>query len=378
MALNRNLDFIQKELRNIRNQNLYRELKYGEISGPYIKFNKKRAINLSSNDYLALASKKMQVQQMQSSSRLIAGNDPFFKKLEEKLATHKQKQASLVFPTGYMTNLGVISSLARKGDTIFSDELNHASIIESCKLAGASIIIYKHNDYQDLESKIRKIKNRKFVITEGVFSMDGDLANLKEITSISEKNDGIIILDDAHGDFVYGKDGAGSGVHNKVQNKIDFYISSLSKGLGSFGGYVASNKTAIEYFVNKSKTFIYTSALPSILVENALQRLNLNREKNRKKLFDNIKKISNGLKTIGFEVNSPSHIIPIIIGDEKTTLKIGYELLEEGLFVQPIRYPTVPKHTSRLRISVTSWLDENHIENSLEIFERIGKRNKII
>lgn len=378
MALNRNLDFIQKELRNIRNQNLYRELKYGEISGPYIKFNKKRAINLSSNDYLALSSKKIQVQQMQSSSRLIAGNDPFFKKLEEKLATHKQKQASLVFPTGYMTNLGVISSLARKGDTIFSDELNHASIIESCKLAGASVIIYKHNDYQDLESKIRKTKNRKFVITEGVFSMDGDLANLKEITSISEKNDGIIILDDAHGDFVYGKDGAGSGVHNKVQNKIDFYISSLSKGLGSFGGYVASNKTAIEYFVNKSKTFIYTSALPSILVENALQRLNLNREKNRKKLFDNIKKISNGLKAIGFEVNSPSHIIPIIIGDEKTTLKIGYELLEEGLFVQPIRYPTVPKHTSRLRISVTSWLDENHIENSLEIFERIGKRNKII
>lgn len=378
MASGHKLDFILQDIKDIKGHNLYRSLRYGKVSGPYITFGKNKTINLSSNDYLALSDRLIPIRQMQSSSRLIAGNDPIFKIFEEKIANHKDKSDALVFPTGYMANLGVIASLARSGDTIFSDQLNHASIVESCKLSGASITIYKHNDVQDLESKIKRTKGRKFVVTEGIFSMDGDLAKLKEITNISEKHDGIMILDDAHGDFVYGKNGKGCGVHHGVQDKIDFYISSLSKALGSFGGYVAANDYAVRYLVNKSKTFIYTSALPSALVRNSLYRLKMNREKNRRKLFKNTEMMSKGLKSLGYDIQSSSHIIPIIIGPEKTTMRIGEDLIDQGIFVQPIRYPTVPKDTSRLRISVTAWLEEKQIEKALYAFEKIGKKHHII
>jgi len=315
--------------------------------------------------------------QLQSSSRLVAGNDSLFKSLEEKLARHKSQESSLVFPTGYMANLGSIATLAQKGDVILSDELNHASIIESCRLSEAKITIYKHNDATDLEKKIKQKANRKFVVTEGVFSMDGDLANLKEISHIATKNDAILALDDAHGDFVVGSDGKGTGQHFGVERKIDLYVSSLSKGLGAFGGYVASKKEVIEFLINKSKSFIYTSALPSFLVDLAIKRFTSNREKQRKKLWENIRLMHSGLKSLGYEINSPSQIIPIIIGDEKTALDFGRYLFENGIFAQPIRYPTVKMNTARVRISITAWLSKNHIERSLDVLEQAGRKFRI-
>jgi len=285
------LDFISEQLEKIKKEDLYRKLRPGKVSGPYITIKKKRLLNLCSNDYLGIPVSKLDVEQMQSSSRLISGNDSSFNLLERKLAKHKSQQNALIFPTGYMTNLGAITALIQKNDQILSDEYNHASIIEACRLTNAEITVYKHNDVVDLKSKISKKYKRRFIITEGIFSMDGDFANLKEITKIADQENAIMVLDDAHGDFTVGKDGKGSANHFGVSKKIDLYISSLSKGLGSFGGYVAANNSIIDLYTNRAKSFIYTSALPAFLVEYSLRRFNSNREKYRKKLCKNIKSL---------------------------------------------------------------------------------------
>ena len=363
-------DFVDAELEQIKQNHLLRKLRYGAVNGARITIQGKNLLNLCSNDYLGIPATSLKVKQMQSSSRLVSGNDESYKTLEKKLAQHKSQQSSLIFPTGYMANLGVISAIAKKGDLILSDELNHASIIESCKLSGAKISIYKHNDMKDLESKLKPKSKNKFVITEGIFSMDGDFAKLKEMTEITQKTNSITILDDAHGDFVVGKDGKGTANYFGVSKKIDVYVSSLSKGLGSFGGYIASQKNVIDLSINKSKSFIYTSALPSILVEYSLRRLESNREKQQKKLQENVKLLSRGLQEIGYVINSKTHIIPIIIGGEKTALGFGEYLFKNGVYAQPIRYPTVPKNKARIRLSVTAWLSLKNIENSLKVFDR--------
>ena len=370
--------YINSQLEKIRKNDLYRQLRSGKVNGAFITINRKKLLNLCSNDYLGIPSIKLATNQMQSSSRLVSGNDLAFDILEKKLSKHKSQQNALIFPTGYMANLGTITAIIRKGDQILSDELNHASIIEACKLSNAKISIYKHNDINDLKLKLNKKYKRKFIITEGIFSMDGDFANLKEITEFAEQKNIITVLDDAHGDFTVGQDGKGSANYFNVSKKIDLYISSLSKGLGSFGGYVASQKNVVDLCINKSKSFIYTSALPSIFVEYSIKRFDSNREKFRKKLGKNVHLISFGLKKIGYKIDSKTHIIPIIIGREKTTLNFGKYLFDKGVYAQPIRFPTVPKNKARIRLSVTSWLTKKQIESVLDVFESAGKKFKIL
>ena len=382
---NTKFDFINSELHKIREDNLYREMRYGVSTGSSIIIKNKRLVNLCSNDYLAIpvydnknndySNNDVSLKQIQSSSRLISGNDPSFKKLERVLARHKSQQGSLIYPTGYMANLGVISAVIKKGDTVFSDQLNHASIIESCKLSNAKVQVYKHNDVEDLNKKLRQCKGRKFVVTEGVFSMDGDIPPLKEIVEIAKDSDAITMVDDAHGDFVIGRDGRGTPDHLGVAKDIDIYTSSLSKGLGSFGGYVASQNNVIDYCINRSKSFIYTSALPSFLVEYTQAKIeSKDRARQRRKLKKNTTKITKGLTEIGYEILSNTQIIPIILRDEKRAMDFGDFLLAGGVFVQPIRYPTVPKNQARLRISVTAWLSDADIEKALEVFQRGFKK----
>lgn len=372
------LDYIAQKLAELKKQNLYRNLRNVRISGPYITINAKKLVNFCSNDYLGLSNWNTKPRQLQSSSRLVSGNDESFIRLEKKLASHKSQESSLVFPTGYMANLGAIPTLADKQSTIFSDELNHASIIEACRLSGAKTQVYKHNDSQDLGKKISKVKGRKFVITEGIFSMDGDFANLEKISEITEKTDSILVIDDAHGDFVVGKNGKGTPNYFGVEKRIDVYISSLSKGLGSFGGYVASSNQVTELCINKARSFIYTSALPSFLVELSLSRLVQNRAKQQEKLKQNVFHLSSGLRKIGYDIKSQTHIIPIIIGSEKKTLEFGKFMYDNGIFAQPIRYPTVPKNSARLRISVTAWLSKKQIDDALEVFDRAGKKFDLV
>jgi len=372
------LAFVDPLLVKIKKDNLYRKMHDGKNKGSYIYINKKKLLNLCSNDYLGLSHIEHISEQLQTSSRLVAGNDVSFNKLERKLAHHKSQESSLIYPTGYMANLGAISTIIRKEDVIFSDELNHASIIEACRLSKAKVLVYKHNDIDDLISKIKYENRRKFVVTEGVFSMDGDIVNLKQISEISEKTNSILVLDDAHGDFTLGKDGKGTANHFKISKKIDLYISSLSKGLGSFGGYVASQNNVIDLLINRSKPFIYTSALPSFLVKDAIKKFDSNRKKQQEKLQRNTRLFRNGLRNIGYDISSVTHIIPISVGNEKTALEFGKYLFKNRIFAQPIRYPTVGKNKARIRLSVTAWFEKKQIEKALGVFEMARKKFQII
>ena len=368
---------LERKLSEIKKNNLLRTPLDSRIEKQYIKINKKKLLNFSSNDYLGIKPSKLKYSQFQSSSRLVSGNDQSFKILEKKLSKHKSQEKTIIYPTGYMANLGVVSALAGKQDTIFSDELNHASIVEACRLSGSKIKIFKHNDMDDLDKKIKKVKGRKFLVTEGIFSMDGDWSKLNEITEIAEKKGLITILDDAHGDFILGKDGKGTGEFFNVQKRIDVYISSLSKGLGSFGGYASGRKDLIDLCINTSKTFIYTSALPSSINQYSLKRFNSNREVYRKKLWKKINQFHNRLNEIGFSTTSTSQIIPIIIGNEKKVVEFSRFLMTKGIFAQAIRYPTVKKNQARIRISISGWLSEKEIELSIQILEKAKRKFKL-
>ena len=360
----------EKKLSMIRKKDLLRTLQDSKVEKQYIFQNGKKLLNFSSNDYLGIKSREVKFAQFQSSSRLVSGNDTSFSILEKKLSKHKSQEKTIIFPTGYMANIGTISSIADKKSTIFSDELNHASIVEACKLSGAKIKIFKHNDMKDLEKKIRKTNGKKLIVTEGIFSMDGDWSQLDQISELSEKYGIITILDDAHGDFVLGKDGKGTSNFFNVEKKIDLYISSLSKGLGSFGGYTSGRRNLIDLCVNTSKTFIYTSALPSSINQYSLQRLELDRETYREKLWQKINLFHKRLSEIELATTSTSQIIPIIIGKEKTAIEFSKFLRKNGIFAQAIRYPTVKKGKARIRISITGWLSENEIEYSIHVLEK--------
>ena len=364
----------ERKLSEIKKNNLLRTLQDSRIEKQYIKINKKKLLNFSSNDYLGIKPSKIKYSQFQSSSRLVTGNDQSFTTLEKKLSRHKSQEKTIIYPTGYMANLGVVSALTEKQDTIFSDELNHASIVEACKLSGSKIKIFKHNDMDDLEKKIKKVKGRKFLVTEGIFSMDGDWSKLNEVIEIAEKKGLITILDDAHGDFVLGKDGKGTGEFFHVQKRIDVYISSLSKGLGSFGGYASGRKDLIDLCINTSKTFIYTSALPSSINQYSLKRFNSNREAYRKRLWKKINQFHHRLNEIGFSTTSTSQIIPIIIGSEKKAIAFSRFLMSKGIFAQAIRYPTVKKNQARIRISISGWLSEKEIELTMHILEKARRK----
>ena len=365
---------LEKKLSGIKKNNLLRNLQDSHVEKQFIKQNGRKLLNFSSNDYLGIKSGKMRHAQFQSSSRLVSGNDTSFSILEKKLAKHKSQEQSIIFPTGYMANLGMITSIATKHDTIFSDELNHASIVEACKLSGSKIKIFKHNDIGDLERKVQKTKGKKILITEGVFSMDGDWSKLNEICQVSEKHGMITVLDDAHGDFVLGKDGKGTANFFDVEKKIDLYVSSLSKGLGSFGGYVCGKKKIIDLCINTSKTFIYTSALPSSINQYSLNRFNSKREIYREKLWEKINLFHKRLDEIELHTTSTSQIIPIIIGNEKKAMEFSKFLRINGIFAQAIRYPTVKKDQARIRISITGWLSNKEIEYSIQILEKAKRK----
>ena len=365
---------LEKKLSGIKKNNLLRNLQDSHVEKQFIKQDGRKLLNFSSNDYLGIKSGKIKHTQFQSSSRLVSGNDASFSLLEKKLAKHKSQEQAIIFPTGYMANLGMITSIATKHDTIFSDELNHASIVEACKLSGSKIKIFKHNNIGDLERKVQKTKGKKILITEGVFSMDGDWSKLNEICQVSEKHGMITVVDDAHGDFVLGKDGKGTANFFDVEKKIDLYVSSLSKGLGSFGGYVCGRKKLIDLCINMSKTFIYTSALPSSINQYSLDRFNSKREIYREKLWKKINLFHKRLEEIELHTTSTSQIIPVIIGNEKKAMELSKFLRINGIFAQAIRYPTVKKDQARIRISITGWLSNKEIEYSIQILEKAKRK----
>jgi glycine C-acetyltransferase len=390
-------NFVKKELDYLRSNDLYRGLNVDDsLKGSVrIRHNyQDNILNFCSNDYLGISThnevlqptKKSLKQISPCSSRLVTGNTPELERLEEMLANHRKTQAALVFPTGYMANLGTITSLGGKNCVIFSDELNHASIIDGCKLSGAEISIFKHNDIHDLEEKIELNKRvpRKIVITEGVFSMDGDFADVRKISSICHSHDALLIVDDAHGDFIFGnpRDRSYSGIpaYFGVNSKVDFHISSLSKALGCFGGYVATSRRMREFLINKSRQFIYTSSVPSHLCVSGMTAIRVV-EKGylQNKLFRNIELLGRELCELGLIANQPrTQIIPILIGSEKNAIKFSNLLLRKGILIQPIRYPTVKKGSSRIRISMSASHTPANIRNAVDAIIYAADKLKLI
>ncbi len=390
-------NFVKKELDYLRSYDLYRGLNVDDsLKGSVrIRHNyQDNILNFCSNDYLGISThnevlqptKKSLKQISPCSSRLVTGNTPELERLEEMLANHRKTQAALVFPTGYMANLGTITSLGGKNCVIFSDELNHASIIDGCRLSGAEISIFKHNDIHDLEEKIELTKRvpRKIVITEGVFSMDGDFADVRKISSICHLHDALLIVDDAHGDFIFGnpRDCSYSGIpaYFGVNSEVDFHISSLSKALGCFGGYVATSRRMREFLINKSRQFIYTSSVPSHLCVSAMIAIRVV-EKGylQNKLFRNIELLGRELCELGLIANQPrTQIIPILIGSEKNAIKFSNLLLRKGILIQPIRYPTVKKGSSRIRISMSASHSPANIRNAVDAISYAANKLKLI
>jgi glycine C-acetyltransferase len=354
--------------------------------GPTAKVDGKEVINLCSNDYLGLSKNKQVIEKTisslhevsQCSSRLIAGNHPEIVALENLLALHRRTESALVYPTGYTANLGAVMAIADKSSTIFSDELNHASIVDACRLSGATILVFRHNDTDHLEELMRRSQGRKIVITEGIFSMDGDIGKLSEIQSIADHHDAITIIDDAHGDFIFGP--TFSGIPAKLGVNFDVNISSMSKGLGCFGGYVATTFSIRELLINTSRQFIYTSALPDHLCSAAITAIPIAKSGYlQKRLEWNILYFSSAMRRLGFEIgNSSSQIIPVIVGKEVQAVELSNELLKEGVFVQAIRYPTVKKGHARLRISLSAMHRQKHLDSATAAFERVGKKTGIL
>ncbi len=378
------MNFYEQELTKLKQEDCLRKISnisYKEDK--YIIVNGKKYINLSSNDYLGLSTNKDIIQEFietnknnneflfsSASARLLTGTSSIYSKLENNLAKLFNKEACLLYNTGYQCNLGTISSLVQKGDVIFCDKLNHASIIAGMKLSQTDFYRYKHLDYQHLETLLQKHRTKykkAVIISESVFSMDGDIADIKKLVELKNKYDCILIIDEAHAFGVFGKNLCGISETVNVSNDVDIITATLGKAFASVGAFCVANKTYIDYFVNKSGSFIFSTALAPVnvmwtswLIEN---KINLIKEKEQK-LNTLFKHVHEYIKD-----NGQSQIIPVIIGQNKQTVEIANKLQDEGFFVLPVRVPTVPPNTARLRLSLTADITFEEMKTFFEIIK---------
>jgi glycine C-acetyltransferase len=381
-------EFIKEEISKLKTENLYRRLRIVENQNASLIVDKKKIINFNSNDYLGLSSNQAIIKNTvkefdeisQCSSRLVGGNHLNIEKLEQVLSKHRKTESSLVYTTGYSAVQGVISTLSDRDTTIFSDELNHASIIDGCRLGNAKIKIFRHNDTEHLLELLGGVSGKKILVTEGIFSIEGDMSNLNSICNFAKEFGVFTIVDDAHGDFVFGKNGSGTPSELKVNNLVDIHISSLSKALGCFGGYVACNEMVRDYLINRSRQFIFTSALPTHLCNSALYAISIAKKGIlQRRLFNNVKFLQNGLRKIGYDIgNSCSQIIPIHIGSENLAVKFADKLLQKGIFVHPMRFPTVKMGCAVLRLSLSASHTKEQLIYTLKELKNIGKKHKVV
>ena len=296
--------------------------------------------------------------------------------LEEKISRFKGKEASIVFPTGYMANVGAISSLVSKGDLVICDKLNHASIIDGCRLSGADFRVYPHCDMEKLENVLRKSAkySHKLIVTDTVFSMDGDLAPLPDIVRIASKYKAMVMVDEAHGTGVFGEKGSGVVEHFNLSKKINIVMGTLSKAVGSMGGYVSGDAGLIDFLRNKARSFMYTTALPPAVCAASIAGIELIQKDHslRTSLWHNVRYLNEKLKLLNFNViSSESPIIPILIGDPKKAVNVSKFLHKEGILIPAIRPPTVPARSSRLRMTVMSTHTKEDMERLLDVLREV-------
>lgn len=381
-------EFINSDINRLKSENLYRKLRNLDYQNGSFLVNNKEIINFNSNDYLGLSTNQIIIKNTlkglheisQCSSRLVGGNNLVIENLENFLSRHRSTESSLVYTTGYAAVLGVLSTMADDQTTIFSDEYNHASIIDGCRLSNSKSKVFRHNDIENLLELMRGVKGKKILVTEGVFSIGGDMSKLKSICKLAKEFGLFTIVDDAHGDFVFGKNASGTPSELGVNAQIDVHISSLSKGLGCFGGYVACAKIVRDYLINKSRQFIFSSAIPTHLCKSALSGISIAKKGIlQRKLFKNMNFLHDGLTDMGFDIGDTcSQIIPIHIGSEKLALKLAEVLLQKGILVHPMRFPTVKKGCAVLRLSLSASHTNAQLNYTLNHLEVIGKKHNII
>lgn len=388
--------FLQEQLADLKTKGLYNTIEPLEsANGPIITIAGKQLINLSSNNYLGLATDarlktvaKDAINQYGVGSgavRTINGTLKLHLELEEKLAKFKHTEAAIAYQSGFNCNMAAISAVMDQHDAILSDELNHASIIDGCRLSRAKIIRYHHSDMADLRTKAKEatssgLYKKVMVITDGVFSMDGDVAKLPEIVEIAEEFDLITYVDDAHGSGVLGN-GAGTVKHFGLSDKVDFQIGTLSKAIGVVGGYVAGRQDLIDWLKVRSRPFLFSTALTPADIAASIKAVEILSESSDlvKKLWENANYLKTGLVNLGFDIgSSETPITPCIIGDEVKTQLFSKKLYEHGVYAKAIVFPTVPRGTGRVRNMPSAAHTQEMLDEALAIYEQVGRELAII
>jgi glycine C-acetyltransferase len=388
--------FLSENLADLKNKGLYSVIDPLQgANSSMITIAGKEYINLSSNNYLGLTTDPRLIQAAveavnnygtgAGAVRTINGTLDIHVQLEEKLAEFKKTEAVIIYQSGFNCNMAAISAVMDQDDAILSDELNHASIIEGCRLSKAKIIRYIHSDMDDLRSKAKTAKEsgiykKLMVITDGVFSMDGDIAKLPEIIEIAATYDLITYVDDAHGSGVLGG-GAGTVKHFGLSDQVDFQIGTLSKAFGVIGGYVAGKKDLIDWLKARSKPFLFSTSLPAATVAPCIVAIDIIKSSPElmDRLWGNGNLLKKGLHDLGFDIgNSETPITPCIIGDEKQTQQLSKRLYEEGIYAKAIVFPTVPKGAERIRNMPTAAHTQAMLKKALSIYEKVGKELKLI
>ena len=367
---------IDSELLQLKNGSLFRKMTvFDSAQRAVVTIEGKKQHLFSSNSYLDLSSepriKKYAGRILNEygagsgGSRLTTGTTRIHMELEQAIAAFKNREAALVFNTGYMANVGILSALTQKGDIIYSDQLNHASIIDGCRLSKADLVVYRHNDMDDLEEKIKAHPGKHgIIVSDGVFSMDGDIVNLPRLTELAGRYGLLSMIDEAHATGVIGATGRGTEEYFGMEGSVDVLMGTLSKAVGGEGGFVCGSRSLIEYLVNKARSFIFSTALSPVSMAADLEGLRLIMEQPERvqKLQENIRFCCAALNARGIDAASETAIIPIIIGGEARAMRVMELLKERGYYISAIRYPTVAKGSARLRLALMS----SHTHEDLE------------
>ncbi len=378
-------DQLGAELDKTRAEGLYRTLRnVTSAQGPNIQVDGREFLNFSSNDYLALANdpvlKQAGVDAVEKygvgagASRLVSGNLQPYEDLERRLAAFKAKEAALVFSSGYAANVGAITALVGEKDAVILDKLDHASIIDGARQSGATIRVYPHKNLKKLEAILQQSGSfrRTLIVTETVFSMDGDLAPLAEIVELKERYGAWLMIDEAHATGLYARNRRGLAEATGVEDKIDITLGTLSKALGSLGGFVVGSQVLIDFLRNRARSLIYSTALPPAVCAASAAAVDFvmseRGQERRDRLWRNVSLMKNELSALGNQNDSRSPIIPVIIGNEAATVEASRRLYERGIFVPAIRFPTVPKGKARLRVTVTAAHEQSDVEQFLAEF----------
>lgn len=380
------LDWLDSELSEIRENNLFRtltELSTGQT--PEVKIDGRTYVLLGSNGYLGLSVDPKVIEAARNAllkygtgsggSRLVSGSTELHRELEERIARFKNTESAILFSSGYLANIGSVSSLAGEGGIVYSDELNHASIIDGCRLARSRVRVYRHSDLDHLDSLLSSdagIKTRKLIVTDTVFSMDGDLAHLPSLAGLSERYGAMLMVDEAHAAGVLGERGSGATEHFGVEDRVPVVMGTLSKAVGSLGGYIAGSRKLTDFIRNRVRSYIFDTSLPAASLAASLAAIDIieNEPERRERLWRNVGTFKSGLEDIGLTI-LPSHsaIVPVLIGEAAPTLGFAASLREQGVYTPAVRPPSVPQGMCRIRATLMASHTDEHVEKALRAFK---------